>query len=181
MLTYTKNISTFDIWITDTDQVMTDNLIKIKFLPTTYTQLSTTQPYLNINNKCVDNNIISTLRKHSREQEIQLYLCTKNEWQLSTFEDIMWQAHGHALQQFTGHQRKTIIQLLHNWLPFNTSHSLQLLGKGRLCPICNNIEETTNKFLHCDHQSYIKQCKDASTNSKSRLTKYNKQLHHHIE
>jgi hypothetical protein len=139
------------------------------FVPTTSTFLRTDQPFLQIEAKSIINNIASTIRKHSREIEIQEYLCTKNKWTPTVFHTIMWKAHGHALQQFTGRTRQILIQFVHNWLPCNTSYSLQFMGQGRLCPICNSHEETQLHFISCEHSNIQIKWETAALNINERL------------
>jgi hypothetical protein len=78
----------------------------------------------------------------------------KNGWIIETFNSIAWRSHGNALNQLIRRKRKTIIQLLHDWLPVNTSHSLQLIGEGRICPLCNTQEERMHHILLCN-QIYL--------------------------
>jgi hypothetical protein len=104
----------------------------------------------------------------------------KNEWTPLIFHNIMWKTHGNSLQQFTGWIRKTLIHFVHNWLPCNTSHSLQLLGKGRLYPVCNVHKETQSHFLCCKHPNMQSKWETAASNISKHLLLYNKEIHQQV-
>jgi hypothetical protein len=85
-----------------------------------------THPQLIIQNDIVANNHLKMIRVHSRKKEVIEYLINKNQWTLQTVHSLAWDAHGKAIQQLPSRQKKKLIQFLHNVLPINMSHSLQL-------------------------------------------------------
>jgi hypothetical protein len=120
----------------------------------------------------ISNNHIRYLRALLRDFEIQTYLCDRNKWTRETFSDIAWSDEEHALNQLRGRHRKTIIQLLHGWIPVNTSHSLQLKGAARLCPFCNTQDRTVLHHLSCSHNILNERRNESIANISSKLHKY---------
>jgi hypothetical protein len=102
---------------------------------------------------------------------------TKYNWSYDCIDSIDWQQHGYALASITGRQLKTTIQLIHKWLPINTSHSLQAIGTGRLCPYCQQTEETHQHLLSCQNTALQEQWTIATQEIRQKITKYSKLIH----
>jgi hypothetical protein len=118
-------------------------------MPTYQSLAVLTHPQLVVEGNTISNYHLRTLRTHSREKEAREYLINKNSWSTENFRSIEWKSHGKSLHQLPARQRKSVIQSLHNWLPTNTSHSLQLTATARLCPLCSTHEETVQQVLTC--------------------------------
>jgi hypothetical protein len=92
----------------------------------------------------------------------------------------MWKQHGKALISLPKRMSKTIIQFNHDWLPVNASHSINAVGTGRLCPFCTSCDEDQHHFLSCTHPHITKLWNDAAVVIKSKVTAYDKNIHHHL-
>jgi hypothetical protein len=148
--------------------------------PTHHIHAVITHPQLIVQGNTISNYQIRTLRTHSREKEAIEYLTTKNAWSTDTFRSIQWTAHGKSLQQLHARQRKSVVQFLHNWLPTNTSHSLQLTANARLCPLCNSHQETVQLFLTCEQVPINQLWSEHAQLLKKKLIKYSPSTHHHL-
>jgi hypothetical protein len=148
--------------------------------PTHHIQSVITHPQLIVQGNTISNYQMRTLRTHSREKEATEYLKQKNSWSTETFRSIQWPSHGKALQQLPARQRKSVIQFIHNWLPINTSHSLQFTTTARLCPLCNIHEETIQHFLTCAQVPINQLWSEHALSLKKKLIKYSPSTHHHL-
>jgi hypothetical protein len=54
-----------------------------------------------------------------------------------------------ALTTLIPNQHKTIIQLVHGWLPVNGQPGHTLSPKAQTCPLCQRCKETQQHFLTC--------------------------------
>jgi hypothetical protein len=104
----------------------------------------------------------------------------KHEWDLTTTEDILWQAHGNALSSLPRQMNKTITQFNNKWLPLNASHSIQASGTGKLCPFCISCNEDHQHFLCCSHQTVTELWQVAATKTKTKLIYYDKHVHRQV-
>jgi hypothetical protein len=89
---------------------------------------------------------------------------------------VDWKSHGKALATIHGRRQKTITQFMYRWLPLSASHSLQAEGTGRLCPYCQQDDETHVHFLTCPHPEANQQWSGISDTIQSKLQKYNKNI-----
>jgi hypothetical protein len=102
---------------------------------------------------------------------------TKYNWSNECIETINWKQHGDALSSITGRQQKTVLQFIHKWLPINTSHSQQAEGTGRLCPYCQQTDETHQHLLACQHPALQEQWFLAAQDIQQKISKYSKLIH----
>jgi hypothetical protein len=137
-----------------------------------YNMNKRTHPQLLVNNTVISNQHDRTIRTHSSEKEVKEYLMRKNNWTHDVINTIEWKSHGGAIQQLPSRQRKSVIQFIHNWLPTNTSHSLQFVHNARLCPLCNIHDETVEHFLSCDQPCINKLWQDLALKLKQKIQKY---------
>jgi hypothetical protein len=92
----------------------------------------------------------------------------------------MWKQHGEALLRLPRRMGKTITQLNHEWLPVQASHSINASGTGRLCPFCTTCEETQHHFMSCNHSKLSELWNNAASTIKTKITAYDKSIHHHL-
>jgi hypothetical protein len=96
------------------------------------------------------------------------------------FNTIKWKSHGTAIQQLPSRQRKSVVQFIHNWLPVNTSHSLQLIHQARMCPLCNRQEETVAHFLSFTQIQITQLWLDLSLQLRQKIQKYAPTTNHQV-
>jgi hypothetical protein len=128
----------------------------------------------------VPSDYTQAIREAHTASEIDKYYSTKYNWDQQTINQIMWKQHGKALTSLPKRMGKTIIQFNHEWLPVNTSYSTNATGTGRLCPFCSTCEEDQNQFLQCNHPTLTAQWTKAGRNIKTKITAYDKEIHHHL-
>jgi hypothetical protein len=100
-----------------------------------------------MHNQEVSDNIENTLRQAAHLINMHTYLQTKYRWSDNTLANIDWTIHGSALQSFATRQRKTLTQLIHNWLPVNGHPGRANLPVNQGCPICKATRESQGHFL----------------------------------
>jgi hypothetical protein len=156
--------------------------IENQILEDKWQQMSSTYdtPQLTICNQRVPSDYTSAIRDAHTAPEIDEYYSSKYKWDHQTINQIMWNQHGKALTSLPKRMGKTIIQFNHEWLPVNTSYSTNATGTGRLCPFCSTCEEDQNHFLQCNHPTLTDQWANAGRNIKTKLTTYDKEIHHHL-
>lgn len=104
----------------------------------------------------------------------------KYTWNLSTIQDITWEAHHRALTHLNGRHYKTIQQFIHRWLPTNSSPSLYRIGTAKQCPYCCSQAETQDHFLSCKHTTLQQIWETSLQPAMKKIIKYNSNVHHHI-
>jgi hypothetical protein len=136
--------------------------------------------FLTIRHKQVTTEYSQTIRHEVSAHAATKYLQSKFHWTDEEVQDIQWQAHRQAISLFAGLKHKSIIQLLHKWLPVNVSHSKGSFGTASLCPFCMSCEETQEHFLSCQHD-HLKQAWLAASTAVVRKRKtHDKELNHHV-
>jgi hypothetical protein len=149
-------------------------------VPTYVNKNILTHPQLNVGNSRIANQHVRTIRTHSREKEVKEYLMEKNKWTIETFNTVEWKSHGTAIILLPARQRKSVVQFIHNWLPTITSHSLQLMDKARLCPLCNLHDETSAHFLTCEQIHITTLWQEFALKLKQILQKYSPTINHQL-
>jgi hypothetical protein len=135
---------------------------------------------LRIHQQRVPADYTQAIREAHTAPAIDEYYAAKYEWSIHTINNIMWTQHGKALLCLPQRMCKTITQFNHEWLPVNTSPSINAIGTGRLCPYCATCDEDQQHFLSCSHPHLSKQWHDSAVTVKSKLTTYDKHTHHHL-
>jgi hypothetical protein len=133
-----------------------------------------------IHNQRVPSDYTSMIREAHTAPAIDAYYITKYGWDNKTVNNIMWKEHGRALTNIPKRMCKTITQFNHEWLPVNASHSMNAVGTGRLCPFCATCDEDQHHFISCTHPHLMESWSEAAGTIKSKLTSYDKLIHHHL-
>jgi hypothetical protein len=97
----------------------------------------------------VSSEIKHTIRLAAQSTDLYQYLQTKYKWEGSTIDHIDWLVHGQSLQNLTTNQRKTITQLIHEWLPVNGHPGRALHQSSQHCTTCRSLVETQGHLLTC--------------------------------
>jgi hypothetical protein len=133
-----------------------------------------------IHNQRVPSEYTPAIREAHTAPAIDEYYTNKYGWNHKTVNSIMWKQHGKALIGLPKRMSKTITQFNHDWLPVNASHSINAVGTGRLCPFCTTCDEDQHHFLCCTHPHITKLWNEAAVVIKSKVTAYDKNIHHHL-
>jgi hypothetical protein len=145
---------------------------------TTTSYYSVTQ--LQIDTRRVPADYTQALRDQHTTPLIDKYFTNKYGWDQHTTENIAWTAHGKALMSLPRRMTKTITQFVHNWLPLNTSYSINAIGTSRLCPFCNLCDEDHQHFIECPHPTPVTLWQEAATSIKHKLRMYYKQVNNQL-
>lgn len=113
------------------------------------------QATLYINSKEVNADIKLELHNASHTPTLREFLRKKYNWDSKTIQLIDWEVHHHAIKTFKSTQRKTLLQVIHRWLPTN-SHPALSNPLTSICPLCHIHLETNDHFLICTHEYYTK-------------------------
>jgi hypothetical protein len=143
---------------------------------TTIVKTTHQMPKLIINNHKVSSEYTDEIRKAIAQPALNEYLKTKYLWNDATIDMVDWRSHGKALATIHGRRQKTITQFVYRWLPLNASHSLQAEGTGKLCPFCQQDDETHRHYLICNHPEANNNWVEIAQQLQSKLHKYNKNL-----
>jgi hypothetical protein len=85
----------------------------------------------------------------------QYYLEKFPHWPPEAPDDIDWYIKGQALKSLHGRHQKTILQMMHGWLPVNAHPGSGNSDDTQNCPYCLTTPETMFHFLSCTHQSAV--------------------------
>jgi hypothetical protein len=117
-------------------------------IPTTYTPIG--EATLWHNGQEISTGIDETIRNAANTSELRHYMQTKYQWSEPVADTIDWMIHAAALQNFTQNRRKTLTQLIHEWLPVKGHPGRHLTNLNRLCPTCKQHLENQEHFLSCE-------------------------------
>jgi hypothetical protein len=124
-----------------------------KPIPTTYVPNGEATVWLH--KEEISINIAATVRNAASTGNIRHYMQNKYHWNKATIDNINWIAHAGALHNLPQNQRKTMTQLIHEWLPVNGHPGRQLNPINKLCPHCKQQIESQEHFFSCNSTSLI--------------------------
>jgi hypothetical protein len=120
--------------------------------PTGPAKLTHRTATLILNGKEVTSKYGEHLRCAYSSQALRSYYVSKfPTWHSNVVDNVDWYIKGKALGLLHGRNQKTVLQLLHNWLPVNGHPGSGKTGEAKFCPYCNTTEETLPHFLSCCH------------------------------
>jgi hypothetical protein len=99
--------------------------------------------------KKISTQIETTIRNAATTSELYQYMNTKYNWSDKTINSIDWMIHKESLTKFPTNQRKTITQLIHEWLPVNGHPGRSMIDTNKLCPHYIIAPETQIHFSQC--------------------------------
>jgi hypothetical protein len=95
----------------------------------------------------VSTNLGSTIRHAATSANIRQYLTKKYNWDDSVSDKIDWSIHSNALDNLTSCQRKTMTQMIHEWMPVNGHPGQNNHINNQQCPTFKNKRETQEHFF----------------------------------
>ena len=107
---------------------------------------------LNLQDGTITSNIKQALRHAHTMIPLRHALCQKFEWNLHTFNDINWTAHGRALRRHQSH-RVTMVKFLNGILPVGKMVHKYSAKYSPTCPSCPAQLEDTHHLFHCPAES----------------------------
>jgi hypothetical protein len=114
-----------------------------------------------LNGMEVTSRMAEHLRAAYSSQALREYYLTKfPHWPPEAPDDIDWYIKGQALKSLHGRHQKTILQMMHGWLPVNAHPGSGNSDEAQNCPYCQTTPETMSHFLSCNHQSAIQTRQD---------------------
>jgi hypothetical protein len=97
----------------------------------------------------ISNTLAYFLRNAKASALLNKHLQRKHNWSYKTLSMIDWGVHGRALMTLTDRQRKTITQMIHQWMPVNGHPGRALQFLERKCPACRDEDESQAHFMSC--------------------------------
>jgi hypothetical protein len=96
------------------------------------------------------------LRHAYSSQSLRKYYMGKfPNWNNKIIDTIDWYIKGRALGLLSGRTQKTVLQLLHGWLPVNSHPSVNKVSPSTHCPYCQESSETFEHLLSCQHPQAV--------------------------
>jgi hypothetical protein len=106
-----------------------------------------------MNKQEISNDVEDTIRQATLSSDMHQYLQSKYTWDDSTIANIDWMIHGNALNSLPTRNRKTVTQLIHDWLPVCGHPGQANQQSNKLCPCCRTDTETQGHFMTCNETS----------------------------
>ena len=94
-----------------------------------------------------------TIEMEATGPPLKEYLQTRNNWTISTFDNIDWTVHGATLKRMKK-RRSHLIKFLHDMLPTNGRLN-RFDGGKRTCPLCECTNEDRDHIMRCHHTSRL--------------------------
>jgi hypothetical protein len=108
---------------------------------------------IRINKTELSDNAEHHIRQAALSSGLHLYFESKYHWNDQTIATINWEIHTKALQSLPSNQRKTITQMIHEWLPVNAHPGRPNQHEAKSYQTCKHGQESQNYFLTCDQHT----------------------------
>jgi hypothetical protein len=109
-------------------------------------------------------NLHNRIRTESTKPQYYKYLQQKYKWKSKILDEINWEPIAQAMAVLTPVLQKTIKEMIHGWLPTN-GHPGDNEPTTKICPQCNQENETNLHFLKCprDRQLWAEKYRTKNT------------------